>query len=624
MFLAAHGADRIEVVDLGQVVHAPAADVGLVDDFLSLGHLHEVEVEILIGHANAVEAVVGRVVALVGGVPGHDERLHGELVAPVGQEFVPHHYVLAVFRLEPCAELFNEPGLQFVHAGETFFLNAAGTVGVCGPLTRGALVAADVQIPVGEHLGYVAEHALEEVDDLVVAHVEHVLRDAAVHAHLVGLRRVAAQFGIGRDGSHHVAGEVNLGDDFNVALLGISHNLAQLVERIEAAAAILRVVVVFGAGFERERGLAHGTDGGQLGIFGDFHAPALVVGQVPVEAVELVDSGHVEQLLDFVHREEVARHVEVETTVTHERFVLDGEAGQCPRGGIAHLRRAVDGSRQKLLQGLYSIEETGIACGGYHHAVIIYNHTVSLRFLRFIEHHVDGTGLGTCTGSLDSERRTRHLLHLGGHRLGQLPGSLVGVRDGGERSHGESAFLLRQGGGIRDEGQRLARGVEVVHAHKLQGLVGIRAVVPQTEFLARSGTAPLVHIHTRVGLGRNDERSAVGGVGSGLELEERVARRVGRGVEHTVTRRGCGVELQTRLARQRVAGGIGAFHLPELRSLARGHGRQHFIALTLRRQHVLAVEELDEIPHLVVRRAHRGHLSSAALPTECGKCHAKE
>ena len=70
------------------------------------------------------------------------------------------------------------------------------------------------------------------------------------------------------------------------------------------------------AGTGRGNGLlTDGADLRQLGIFLDFDAPALVLGQMPVEDVDVVQGHHVDQLLQVVHREVMAAHVNHEATV---------------------------------------------------------------------------------------------------------------------------------------------------------------------------------------------------------------------------------------------------------------------------------------------------------------------
>ena len=80
-----------------------------------------------------------------------------------------------------------------------------------------------------ENLGNVVKYALEEVDYLVVSNVEHVLRDTTVNAYRVLLVRITAEFRVCCNGCNHVAWEVNLGQDVDVALCCVGNNLAQVV-----------------------------------------------------------------------------------------------------------------------------------------------------------------------------------------------------------------------------------------------------------------------------------------------------------------------------------------------------------------------------------------------------------
>ena len=186
VFATSEGSNGVEIVGTLHRVHpvlAPTALVGFVNEALLGGSLIEVKIEALIGHDDALQTVVRRRCALVDVVPRHDDRLHRVRGVPVAQQFVPDDEVFAVFLLQPCAELLDEPGLQFVHSAEPFFLHAAQTVSIRCPLVRGAFVAADVNVLIGEHLGNVTEHTAQEVKHFVLADVQHVLRDAAVDAH---------------------------------------------------------------------------------------------------------------------------------------------------------------------------------------------------------------------------------------------------------------------------------------------------------------------------------------------------------------------------------------------------------------------------------------------------------
>ena len=151
--------------------------------------------------------------------------------------------------------------------------------------------------------------------------------------------------------------EVHLGDDLYVAGLGVGNNLAKVVEGVEHATAVLGVVKeLLTVAVVGKRTLTDGTHLGELGVLGDVYAPALVVGQVPVETVHLVQSHEVQHLLHLVLVEEVACNVEHVATVSQMGTVLDVQAGQAPGLCAALLFAGKVFAGKKLLQCLQGIE----------------------------------------------------------------------------------------------------------------------------------------------------------------------------------------------------------------------------------------------------------------------------
>ena len=124
-------------------------------------------------------------------------------------------------------------------------------------------------------------------------------------------------------------GQVDLGDDSDAQLRRIVDNFTDLVLSIVASVtdAVVRVEIP----------PYHGTaavsaDKGKLGITLDLDAPALVVGQMPVETVELVDGHDVKIALDCIHAEEMPCAVEMHASVGEPRPVGDHCARQAPVG----------------------------------------------------------------------------------------------------------------------------------------------------------------------------------------------------------------------------------------------------------------------------------------------------
>lgn len=98
---------------------------------------------------------------------------------------------------------------------------------------------------------------------------------------------------------------------------------------------------------------------GQLRVALDLHAPALVVGQVPVEGVELVRGHRVEHALDLVQALEMPRRVEHEAAPAETRRVLD----------LHHRQHAVAAAGGELGEGGCAIEQAGLVAGLDHHAL---------------------------------------------------------------------------------------------------------------------------------------------------------------------------------------------------------------------------------------------------------------
>ena len=169
----------------------------------------------------------------------------------------------------------------------------------------------------------------------------------------------AAELGVGVHGCHEMARHVYLGDDLNVAFLGVGHHVAQFLLRVEVGAvgcvrivaAPLPVPLVAVGG-----DAAHAR---QSGPFLYLDAPALVVAQVPVETVHLVDGHEVDHLLHLVDREEVACHVEHEAAVGKARLVHDAHQGEAVRSDAGRGLAEGHAGGQQFLQRLKGVEEAG-------------------------------------------------------------------------------------------------------------------------------------------------------------------------------------------------------------------------------------------------------------------------
>ena len=277
---------------------------------------------------------------------GHGDRvLQG---APV-QDFVPADDRLSVLA-EEIAHPFHEEGLELLHRIQPEDRHQVlAVLALQVGILRG-LVAADMVQRRREQLEELGEDILQEPEGGRRGGVQ-VLPDAPTGLDLVGAVREAAQFGISRDGGRAVAGDLHFGDHGHAAPAGVFHDLADVVLGVETA---VRDAVADPA--VPGRLLAPGPDLGEAGILVDLDAPALVLGQVPVEHVLLVHRHQVDELHDLLLREEEAAAVEQGSTVPESGFILDGAARDRP---FLHALRAgfpIDFRGKELQDGLQAIE----------------------------------------------------------------------------------------------------------------------------------------------------------------------------------------------------------------------------------------------------------------------------
>ena len=176
----------------------------------------------------------------------------------------------------------------------------------------------------GEYLDDFVQHVLHKLERFLLARAEHVREYAPGVFHLIRAAR-AAQLRIGSQRSEHVARHVDFGNHGNKSIGGIFYDFTALLLCVEAAVTL--AVVEAGVTSDDCAG-APGTLRGQLGVFLDFNAPALVFGDVPVEAVHAMQGNQVDVLLHELQGEEMACAVEVHATIAEARLVDNGDCGQ--------------------------------------------------------------------------------------------------------------------------------------------------------------------------------------------------------------------------------------------------------------------------------------------------------
>ncbi len=131
------------------------------------------------------------------------------------------------------------------------------------PLAVVHLVTADMQIRIGEDRCQFADHRLSKGVSGLFGRIQHRFEHAPVALHLIRPRR-AHQLRVGHGDGRGVARHVDLRHHADAALGSVTHNLAHLLQGVVQAIA---------------------GKPGQFGIARRAEAPALIVGEMPVQHV---------------------------------------------------------------------------------------------------------------------------------------------------------------------------------------------------------------------------------------------------------------------------------------------------------------------------------------------------
>ncbi len=273
--------------------------------------------------------------------PALDRRLGRQ---PALQDLVPADEPALLGHEKPLDAL-DEIALELGLVLQPLGLDPGLTLGAGLPAVLRTFVAADVDVGGGKEVRHLGQHALQDLEGLLVPGAVDVGVDAPVVLHFERAAG-AGQLGVRGQGGHRVPGHLDLGNDHHVTALGVAHDLPDVVLGIESAVndAVL--------------GLAPGALPGELGVFLDLDSPALVLGQMPVEAVHLEFRQQVDVPLDEILGHEMPAAVEVQPPPGKAGDILDLDAGQSDRGrkGSRH-GRFRGGRRQELPDGLNAVKD---------------------------------------------------------------------------------------------------------------------------------------------------------------------------------------------------------------------------------------------------------------------------
>ena len=193
--------------------------------------------------------------------------------------------------------------------------------------------------------------------------------------------------------------KVEFRDNHHVALLGIGDEFLHFLLRVVAP-------IAFRAGQIGRRNqfvLASPSPlAREFGIFLDFDAPSVVVGEVQMEPVELMMGHPVDVAPQIVQFEERARHIEHEAPIAETGSIFHGE---CIHRVFlqAKVFTGIDFGREKLEEGLYTVVSACIIGRGDGDALLLDFQSVTFFGKTIVGHECNGRSIGSPTSEGNGE-----------------------------------------------------------------------------------------------------------------------------------------------------------------------------------------------------------------------------
>ena len=135
---------------------------------------------------------------------------------------VPSNYLFACLS-EVTNKKLQHVVLQLGKVVELEFRHLFHTLGAVAPTVFGGFVSAKVDVLTWEHVANFVQDVANKLVTFLVAGTQNVLGDAPIFAHFGNLA-CATELGVGCKYCNHVAGDIQLGDDFDMPLTCVGNN----------------------------------------------------------------------------------------------------------------------------------------------------------------------------------------------------------------------------------------------------------------------------------------------------------------------------------------------------------------------------------------------------------------
>ena len=323
--------------------------------------LAHIEVEELLRHKDSAIALHHNLLADLGTLPAVYQRLLRKTAAKGC--LVPHRRHLTILG-EDSLDATYEHILQLVTIGIATLTQPRRAVRTLLPLRHIYLVATDMEVLRWEEGAHLCQNLFENAIVALLGCANHTSAVVvAIHCQLV-VGVVAEHIGIDAQESCAMTREVYLGDNLDIALCCVCHNLLNLLLGVVTA---ILLVPLAERGAQRRVTTTETTHLSQVGVRLNLYAPALRVGQVPMQFVYLVvgDIVNIAQHILLGHKSSC--HIEHKTTIGKLRFIL--HLATLHLGRQRHLL-GIDLARKELEERLHAIEHSAIATTDNLHSLI--------------------------------------------------------------------------------------------------------------------------------------------------------------------------------------------------------------------------------------------------------------
>ena len=236
------------------------------------------------------------------------------------------------------------------------------------PTDLRALISTDMDILRREELCHLGKHILQECHSVLLSCAKHIV-SYTPHPPYIVWSSCASKFRICSKSSEHMSWKVNLRNNGNSLGCSIFHHLGDLLLSVPEAFSI-RLAIELSAPIDmsHESLLTDGSDLCELRIFLDFHAPSLVVCEMPMKRIHFMDLHQIKNLLHLVDTVEMTSLIKMLSSIFETRSILDLAAWKFPfLVWSSHL--AINFCRKHLLHCLDCIVEASeIRCLHLHTA----------------------------------------------------------------------------------------------------------------------------------------------------------------------------------------------------------------------------------------------------------------